>query len=342
MTRAVVFGTVYNPFILRYWLENFKIWQHKVDKVYLCHDRIHQPEIRAYLDAEVAKFPKIEIIEDCGGWPWNMEETIKHKAKEDLILVIHDDTYIYNPDILDKYFELTGDGKVITPLFVHYSPGGEVEAAVKAKYPQMPWSVDGYVSSSFLLYFLFCSRENYLKTDVDFANNLWTEKDYIKELDYTPKGRFGGDTGLKFGFQLLANGVEVLPIKDNNLVNIPHKPDPIGEFNKMVDEGLDWLHLQNISNTIPLWFYSEGDWFAGIKTEGHKIHEQAEYRDNPAVKEGNTMRLAWLEEFMAVDDFSKIKGFYDYIAKEKEYIIDYFKIDRERIDKYKSIIRRLT
>jgi glycosyltransferase involved in cell wall biosynthesis len=290
MTRSVIIGTLYNPFIIRYWLENFKRWQHKVDAVYLCHDRKHVPEIKKFLDKEVAKYSKIHILDDLGGWPYNMEQAIK-QTKEDLILVVHDDTYFYNPEILDVYFDEAEKGKVITPLFVSYAPIQAVDDAVKNKYPFMPWRVGEYTSCSFLLYLLFCSRENYLKTDVDFSNNLWEKGEYIKELDYTPEERFGGDTGFRFGFQLLNSGVEVKPIKANNLSNIAHETDPIKTFNEMVKNGLDWLHLQNVSNMIPLWFDSEEDWYAGtVDRTKHKIWEMEVYKDNKDVLEGIAMK----------------------------------------------------
>lgn len=338
-TRSVVLGTLYNPFIIRYWLENFKKWQHKVDAVYLCHDRTHVPEIKNFLDSEVSKFPKIHVLDNLGGWPYNMEQAIK-QTKEDLILVIHDDTYFYNPSILDTYFDEAEKGKVITPLFVSYAPVQAVDEAVKRKYPFMPWRVGEYTSCSFLLYLLFCSRENYLKTDIDFSGNLWEKGEYIKELDFTPEERFGGDTGFRFGFQLLHKNVEVKPIKANNLSNIAHEVDPLKTFNEMVEGKLDWLHLQNVSNMIPLWFASEEEFYGG-KVDGHKIHEMGIYKDNKAVLEGITMKLAWLEEYMNVGDYSKIQDFYDYILKETEYIISYMNIDKKKIKEYSGIIKKI-
>lgn len=340
-SRSLIFGTVYNPFIIAYWLKNFEKWQDKVDAVYLCHDRIHTPQIEKFLDAKVAKFPKIHILDNLGGWPYNMEKAIK-QTKEDSILVIHDDTYVYNPAILDKYFDMAEQGKVITPLFVSYSPVGTIDEVVKKKYPFMPWEVEGYKSCSFLLYFLFCSRENYLKTDIDFAQNLWDAGTFVPELDYTTTERFGGDTGFKFGLQLLNKGVEVIPIKANNLSNITHEVDPIKSFNQMIENGLDWLHLQNVSNMIPLWFYSEDEWFAGkVDRTKHKIHELEIFKDNKDVLEGMCLKVAWLKEYMEADDYTEIKDFYDYIKEETEYVIDYMGLDREQIRKYTEVIKKL-
>jgi glycosyltransferase involved in cell wall biosynthesis len=340
VTRSVLMGTVYNPFMIRYFLENFKTWQDKVDALYICLDRLHCKEVESYLAKEIEKFPKIKIRKGLIGFPENIRGAIL-ETEEDLILTIHDDIYVYNPEIIDRYFNIASEGKIIMPLQSIFAPADEVREAINKRYPSMPWKIDDYSSYSFIMYFTFCSRENYLKTNIDFNGNTY-DAGYIKELDHTFKDKWGGELGFLQGLQFLYHNIEIVPIKANQLADIPHKQNPFKEFTLMVEGGLDWLHLQNIARTIPLWFITEEEWYGNtVDRTQHKVHSMESWRGNQVILEDMALKIAWLKEYLSVDNYEEIKDFYSYIKEEIEYIIDYMEIDRAKVGDYTKAIKRL-
>lgn len=228
-TRVVLLGTGAFPPILRLWLETVKIWQNEVDKIYIAVDEANK--VSDELKKFCKKFPKIVIIEGCRGWP-NSYNDAYEASKEDLFLIMHDDTLVYEKGLLDRYFRIAEKGKVAVPMHQIYEPAHIVNAALLKKYG---WDNPPY---SFLLYFLFISRKNLKKTTINFNGIGWLKDEAIPLLgiESAPEG-IAGDTGFLLGLELFEKQVPIYPILNR--------------------EG--WLHIQNVGNTIPLWFKEDLD-----------------------------------------------------------------------------------
>ena len=224
-TRAVLLPTTAWPFIIRLWLENFKTWQDKVDKVYLVLSNNYKPEFLVSLKAQIAKMQmsdKIVIVESDSGWMNAYTDAYK-ASKEDLFVIMHDDTFINDPEMLDKYFKLAEEGEVITPMWDSLGPKIEAEAWLKERYPGIfpigPYD-DAYM---FVMVLIFISRINLEKTRIDF-NGFKNEQG------------IGFDVGGKIMLDLLDAGVKIHPLPRYH--------------SRSVEKG-DYSHFSAMASSLP-------------------------------------------------------------------------------------------
>lgn len=283
MSRAVLLASGIYPLIIRYWIENLKTWEHKIDKVYIAVEHKANPLYLYYFKKVVNDDPKIVVLENCSGWPNSYVDAFR-ASKEDLFLIMHDDVYIYDPDILDKYFSLAEAGKVVTPLHEMYSPKDKVEKMLKEKYPGIfplkttarLGNTGGFEGYSFLLYLIFISRVNLEKTSLNF--NGWASPTH--DIDF-----MGADTGFTLMLDLLDKKVEIYPI--------PRYDINFG--------GGEYIHLQNVGNAIPELLEGEGE----LKNWNMKILAN---------------KLDWIYKFIAINDYDQIKDFYHKVLKRVHYL----------------------
>lgn len=224
-TRAVLLPTTGWPFLVRLWLENFKSWEDKVDKVYLVIPESTKPEFLAYLKAQITKMQfidKVVIVETNASWTDSYTEAYK-ASKEDLFVIMHDDTYINNPEMIDEYFDMAEAGVVVTPMWDSLGPKEEAEAWLKEKYPGVfpigPYG-DAYM---FVLVLIFISRINLEKTRIDF-NGFKNEQG------------IGFDAGGKLMLDLLDNGVKI---------------HPLPRYHSQSVERGDYFHYSGMASSVP-------------------------------------------------------------------------------------------
>lgn len=262
MSRAVLLGTGAFPPILRLWLETYRKWQNEVDKLYIAVDNWNIPEARGYFLNLIKEFPNAVILENTRGWPDSYADAYK-QSKEDNFLIMHDDTFVYKKGIVDNYFKIAEQGEVVTQKHEIYSPVDIVNAVLGKKYN---WNSPPY---SFLLYFLFISRQNLEKTSLNFNGIGWKKGDDIPLLGIeNATDGIAGDTGFLLGLELFEKQVPFHWIPDRS----------------------GWVHLQNTGNTIPLWFTQDID----ARAWDLKVEEA---------------RLAWLYEMMRTESFDEIPEF---------------------------------
>lgn len=288
--RAVILGTGAFPLILRLWLENLKKWQDEVDIVYMAIDNWSIPSTRDYIFKLSKQFPKVKILEELRGWPNSYTDVIK-QSKEDLFLIMHDDAFVYQKGVVDKYFKIAEEGRVVTQRHGIYEPSIIVDEALQKKYN---WTNDTS-PYSFLLYFLFISRFNLEKTNIDFNGIGWRVGDDIPLLGIkNAPVSIAGDTGFILALELFEKQVPFHFIPRSETSGLIQEKDPIRFLiQQMKDkEGIfanGWLHLQNTGNTIPLWFKSDLDahpWYGNIEK----------------------IRLAWMYTMLQFD-YSEIPDF---------------------------------
>lgn len=291
MKRAVILGTGAFPLIIRLWLENLKKWQDEVDVIYIAVDHWNVPSTRDYILNLIKQFPKVKILENLRGWPDSYADAIK-QSKEDSFLIMHDDTLVYKKGVVDKYFKIAEEGKVVTPLHGIYEPRVIVDEALQKKYD---WTNDT-APYSFLLYFLFISRLNLEKTSINFNGVGWKVGDDIPLLGIkNAPVSIAGDTGFLLGLELFDKNVPFYTIPRSETASLVAKKDLVYFLiREMKDKhGIfsnGWLHLQNTGNTIPLWFKEDLDarrWYQDIEK----------------------VRLAWMYTMLQVEDYKEIPEF---------------------------------
>lgn len=130
-------------------------------------------------------------------YPKGVEEMIK-QAGEDVLLIMHDDVFVYNAGLINSYFTIAEQGKVVSPLHKNYNKMDEVEMVMKQNYGKI---------MAFYPYFLFIRKDLIMKTSIDLNGR--------KDFDFN--GLIcSGDQGFVMCCELLEMGVdfEALPISD--------------------------------------------------------------------------------------------------------------------------------
>src|SRR3990167_8638802 len=227
-SRAVLLPTTAWPFIIRLWLENFKTWEDKVDKVYLALGDNTKPEFITSLKTQISKMQmsdKVTIVITNSGWIDSYTDAYK-ASTEDLVMIMHDDTYINDPEMVDKNFKLAEEGKVVAAMWDAYGPKEEVEEWLRQTYPGVFPTGTGNEKYGFVLNLIFISRINMDKTSVNFnGGNIWPDKE-----------GWGVDVGFRFMLELLDNKVEIYPLK---------------RYHFEMEEKGDYIHLGNMASSIP-------------------------------------------------------------------------------------------
>lgn len=180
MTKAALLPTPGDPFLLKFWFWLFENrWQEEIDKLYVCYNSRLEPEVVEFVKNFMTKNPKVE-------WLY-FDHMIDHgKAlkelllicKEDLVMLVEDDGMIYKGGEITRCFNLIEQGKVDFVGSHRQSSSFNIADATKNKFDLFDHEVFFWPN------FFFISRENLLKTDLDFGAKGFKRGDFIKELNW--------------------------------------------------------------------------------------------------------------------------------------------------------------
>ncbi len=258
MKRAVIVGTGAFLPILNLWLETTRIWQDEVDKIYVAEASFIVRNDKEEIRNLCKKFPKVVLMENCNKWPESYADAYK-VSKEDNFLIMHDDTLVYEKGIIDKYFKIAESGEVAVPKHQIYEPALTINEYLIKKYG---WKIED-APFSFLLYFLFISRENLEKTTLNFGGIGWNVGDDIPLLGVTNSPTtVGGDTGFLLGLELFEKKIPFHFIKRSDTAILTYANDSLETLKKWRDNKEEifkegWLHMYNTGNSIPTWYYQD-------------------------------------------------------------------------------------
>lgn len=210
MSRCIMLSACGDPFLTMFVLKLFKErFYDEVDRFYICYNNHSQvpQEVVSELVSRIVKEPKVHLIYHPSGIGNGMPITEMTKiAKEDLVLLLEDDGFIFTPGVVNKYFQKIESDLCDALGSPRFSCGTEVGEALGKKY-NLDYSGYGDVGPTFWPNFFFCKREDLLKTDLNFASVTFKPGEYCKELDYTFKGINHGDTFVWASIQLRALGL---------------------------------------------------------------------------------------------------------------------------------------
>ena len=194
--RAALLSTGGDVFItsllLKLWRER---WYNEIDHLYINFNN-HcgvSPEVVGEFFGKNAGDPKITMIYHPGGignGPPQVE--LLKICNEDLILLLEDDFFIFEPGVVDGYFKKIENGEcdlLGSPRYTY----GEVADAAKAKY-NLDYSGTGDKGFGWWPTGFYCKKSDLLKTDLDFGSKEYKAGEYFKELDHTFKETCYTDT----------------------------------------------------------------------------------------------------------------------------------------------------
>jgi len=324
MSRCVLITSCGDPFILLLLLKLFKKhWYEEVDKVYInINNHAGVPlDVISELIKNVIQDNKVQLIyhpEGQGNGPPFVE--LVKIAKEDLILMLEDDFFIFTSGVVDKYFKMIEDGKADilgSPRYTH----GEAAEAAKRKY-NLDYSGAGDKGFGWWPTGFFCKRADLLKTDLNFGSKEYRTGEHFKELDYTFKKTCYTDTFTWLSIQLRYLGLKSISIPQ-------YHADPF-EIESKDKKEINWIKGK------PCWIHG-GSLSAGWG--GYLSGQMPMIVSSTNRREIESRVAFWQIASDVVGGFDKFKVEY---KKGIEDLIVGAKLDRERIklkyDLYKNLM----
>lgn len=186
-SRGALLSCCGDPFIL---LLGIKLWQERwygeIDNIYINYNN-HcgiPNNVVSECFSRLIGDKKIHLIyhpSGIGNGPPQVENLMI--AKEENILLLEDDFYIFKSGIVDKYFKKIESGETDLLGSPRYSYG-EVADASKKKY-NLDYSGEGDKGFGWWPTGFYCKKSDLLKTDLNFGSKKYGKGEYFKELDHT-------------------------------------------------------------------------------------------------------------------------------------------------------------
>lgn len=243
MTRAALLPFTGDGLLLKTWLSCFEKWKDEIDHLYICLNGKISKECRDYIGNILLyhSLPegKITLLQE--------DHHIDHGpainklldlCKEDLIMLIEDDAFVFQKGQVDKCFKLIESGTVDIVASERGCTTDEIIRVTGRKF--------GCELPAFWPNFFFCKRTDLLKTDRHFQGKTWYKGDYIKELDHVLEDNIApADTFVWASIQLRSLGLKV------HLENQYHSYiEDIQDFTQIkgiFDRKCPWVHLGSLS-----------------------------------------------------------------------------------------------
>lgn len=326
MSRAVFLSSGGDPFISMLVLKLFQErWYNEVDKFYICynnHSGVPLEVAQEFISRAIAE-PKVELIYHPRGIGNGMPITeMAQIAKEDLVMLLEDDGFIFESGQVDKCFQKIESDLCDVVGSPRGSCGQEVWEASAKKY-NLDYSGYGDQGPNVWPNFMFVKRKDLLKTDLDFGSHTWQIGEYSKELDHTFQNINHGDTAVWMCVQLRALGLRFQSVPQ-------HHASPF-EIDDQIKEEQNWHPTQQ-----PFKWIHGGSLSSGW---GGYLSNQVPDTSNDSAKQEIETRVAfWTIASSVIDGFTEFKYAYQ---KGIESLIQNADLDRDRIGKKIGIYRAL-
>lgn len=324
MSRAVFISAGGDCFILltvlKLWKEH---WYDEVDRVYIDYNSSMKRDVVNELFV-LLDDPKIHFIYHPTGVGNGTPITeMAQIAKEDYVMLLEDDGFIFTPGKVDECFKRIESGEVDALGSLRFSCGPEIGEALKKKY-DLDYTGYGDVGPNVWPNFFFCKRADLLKTDLNFASYEFKEGVYYPELDHTMLTTEYADT---FGWacmQMRHQGVRFgdIPQFHADPWEIENKEKNEGNW---IKENPYWLHGGSLSS----------GWSGYLSLDTPHPHDTT---DDTVKREMESRVAFWMICANAIDGFNNFK--YDY-QKGIDNLIRDCNLDRDRIGQKVGIYKTL-
>jgi len=251
MTRAAFTSSCGDPFILMLCMKMFRErFYDEVDRYYINvnnHSGVPK-EVMGELLSRLSQDPKVHIIyhpRGIGNGPPITEMTLV--SKEDLIVLIEDDFFIFTPGVVSKHFQ-TIESDLTDALGSPRGSCGEEITSASAKRYGIDLTGYGDVGVNFWPSGFFCKRKDLLRTDLDFGSHTWAAGEYSKELDHTFKDINHGDTFVWACVQLRHLGLRFHNIPQYHFSPTEPSDQRMGAGNYWGGKSPYWVHGGSLSS----------------------------------------------------------------------------------------------
>lgn len=326
MSRCIFLSAGGDPFLSLFVLKLFQEkFYDEIDRFYInFNNHVAVPtNVVSEFVSRVVKEPKVHLIYHPNGIGNGMPITEMTKiAKEDLVMLLEDDGFIFESGAVNKCFQQIESDLTDIVGSPRFSCGNEIAEASKVKYG-LDYSGYGDVGCNWWPNFFFCKRKDLLKTDLNFGSITFKPGDYCKELDHTFTEINHGDTFVWACMQLRALGLRSHSVPQ-------HHASPFEITDKEKQEQ-NWHPTQS-------WF----PWIHGGSLSagwGGYLSGQIPDVSNDSAKQEIETRVAfWLICQDAIEGFGDFKAKY---TKGIDDLIVNAKLDMDRISKKIQIYKEL-
>lgn len=243
-------------------------------------------------------------------------------AKEDLVMLLEDDGFIFTPGKVNECFERIESGEFDALGSPRQSCGKQVYEALREKY-NLDYSGEGDRGPNYWPNFFFCKRVDLLNTDMNFASKEFTKGVYYPEFNAMMEESEYGDTFVWAGIQMRFRGVQF-----GDIPQFHASPNEIEEWETKRFNWKDGLK--------PYWIHG-GSLSAGI---GGYLSGNIPDTSNLGAKMEIESRVAfWL---ICLEQSNGEFGAYDEVyAKGIDDLIMNAKLSSDRIERKKNIYSAL-
>src|SRR3990167_342511 len=325
MTKAVLLPCSGDPFIaslaIKLWKER---WYDEIDRLYINynnHAEVSQEVVREFLGNCLD--PKITIIYHPNGI--EQGEALKELtliAKEDLVMFLEEDGYIFNSGIVSRCFQMIENGTTDIVGSPRGSCGQEIWDKSKEKYG-LDYSGYGDQGPNWWPNFFFCKRTDLLRTDLNFGSKKFSKGSWCQELLYHFKEDNMGDTFVWASVQLrgLRLRSQSVPQHHASPYEITDITGEIMNWHPSL-QPFDWIHAGSLSAG---W----GGYLSGVIPN---------VSDDNAKNEIETRTAFWRIAMETTDGLDEFKKDYD---KGLLTLVQLANLDLDRILKKIKIYREL-
>lgn len=340
MSRAVLLPTPGDPFLLHYWLENYKrYYADEVNHLYVFLNTAFEKDIVDYALSLIENTPNATSI--------YVDHQIEHgdginrlldECKEDLVMLAEDDGYVFKKGLIDKCFRKIEEGRADLVGSKRQSCSSEISGEAKIFW-NLSYEGYGDQGCNFWPCFLFTSKENLIKTDRRFGARSWKQGDTVEALgNYVIKGKEAvGDTLVNTSLQLRAMGlrIETLPQYHGS----PYDLDEHAKNSGLWDGVAGWVHTGSLSSGINGVLIDDE-----LRPLGNKKIQYPEF-PNYCHTDGERLewerRVQWWQMFYDFSEPDKIVELRDSYGKAINRLIKEYQLNtdniRHRIKIYKQL-----
>jgi len=345
-SRAAILPYPADPFLLNYWLKFFdNVWGEEIDKLYIYINSPIEKEVNDYIIELCEARPKIDWILNHSQIDHGeiINQTLNF-VKEDLVVLLEDDSFIFKTDIVNKAFTLIESGE--------YDIVGSKRASCSMeilKRAKEVWGIDyegyGDQGCNFWPNCFFIRKELLLATDRNFCGKTWLKGDIIEALDnyIIQEDICTSDTFVNTSLQLrrLVPSGRIAYL--NQYHGHPDDPQHFIDHTSLFDGKAAWTHVGSLSSGI-----------SGVLMD-NQGRSLARRQIDPPKSEGAVLNPEWCKTEMEKGEWerrvcfwslffdasnpSKIAEFRRLYHQAIERIIIQYRLSRKSIDHRKYIYR---
>jgi hypothetical protein len=259
--RAVLLPTPGDPFLIKYWIDLFNnIWSSEVQTLYVFVNSPIEPEVMNYIK-DILHQDNIYLITinrqiEHGDAIDALLNCVAGHNKEDYLMLVEDDGFIFNKDIINLAFSFIESGQ----FDIVGSKRGSCHQELLDRAKEI-WNLDytgeGDQGPNFWPCFFFCKRQTLLKTDRNFKAKAWHRGEEITFLNnYIVKEEIiCSDTFVNTSLQLRAlipeNRINYLPQFHGHPDDIEHYYSQRYLFYKNSSGYIaPWCHIGSLSSGV--------------------------------------------------------------------------------------------